>query len=116
VEDEIARRRAERAIKDVEVVQARLERQAPVEELAAPHVHWHADWDAIAECESGGRWDLDADYDGGLQFDPETWLAYGGGKYAPYAWGASRLQQIAVAEKVLTDEGPEAWPKCFVPL
>lgn len=116
VEDEVARRRAERAIKDVEAVQARLERRAPVEEPAAPHVHWHADWDAIAECESGGRWHLDADYDGGLQFDPETWLAYGGGKYAPYAWGASRLQQIAVAEKVLTAVGPEPWGKCFVPL
>lgn len=116
LEDEVARRRAERAIKDVEVVQASIERQAPVEEPAAPLVHWHADWDAIADCESGGRWHLDADYDGGLQFDPETWLAYGGGKYAPYAWGASRLQQIAVAEKVLTAEGPNAWHNCFVPL
>jgi peptidoglycan hydrolase CwlO-like protein len=116
LEDEVARRRAERAIKDVEVVQASIERQAPVEEPASPLVHWHADWDAIAECESGGRWHLDADYDGGLQFHPETWLAYGGGKYAPHAWGASRLQQIAVAEKVLTAEGPVAWRNCFVPL
>jgi predicted nuclease with TOPRIM domain len=115
LEDEVARRRTKRAIKDV-VVQASIERQAPVEEPAAPLVHWRADWDAIAECESGGRWHLDADYDGGLQFDSETWLAYGGGKYAPYAWGASRLQQIAVAEKVLTADGPDAWQKCFVPL
>ncbi len=114
--NEVARRRAERAIKDVEVVQASVERQAPVEEPAAPLVHRHADWEVIAECESGERWHLDADYDGGLQFAPETWLAYGGGKYAPYAWGASRLQQIAVAEKVLTAEGPDAWHKCFVPL
>ena len=116
LEDEVARRRAERAIKYVESLQARLERQAPVEKPATPHLHWHADWDAIADCESGGRWHLDAEYDGGLQFDPETWLAYGGGKYAPYAWGASRLQQIAVAERVLAAEGPNAWRKCFVPL
>lgn len=71
------------------------------------------DWDAIAECESGGNWSLDAEYDGGLQFHPDTWLGYGGGAYARYAWQASREQQIAVAEKVLDSQGPDAWPNCF---
>jgi peptidoglycan hydrolase CwlO-like protein len=72
-----------------------------------------ADWDAIAQCESGGRWHLDSTYDGGLQFHPDTWLAYGGGRYARYAWQASREQQIAIAERVLDGQGPGAWPNCF---
>lgn len=71
------------------------------------------DWDAIAQCESGGRWDLDSTYDGGLQFHPDTWLGYGGGVYARYAWQATREQQIAIAEKVLAGQGPGAWPHCF---
>jgi len=71
------------------------------------------DWDAIAQCESGGRWDLDSTYDGGLQFHPDTWLGYGGGAYARYAWQATREQQIAIAEKVLDGQGPGAWPHCF---
>ena len=73
-----------------------------------------ADWDAIAMCESGQRWHLDSTYDGGLQFHPDTWLAYGGGQYARYAWQATREQQIAIAEKVLDGQGPGAWPNCFV--
>jgi peptidoglycan hydrolase CwlO-like protein len=71
------------------------------------------DWDAIAQCESGGNWSLDSTYDGGLQFHPDTWLGYGGGVYARYAWQASREQQIAIAEKVLDGQGPDAWPNCF---
>lgn len=71
------------------------------------------DWDAIAQCESGGRWDLDSTYDGGLQFHPDTWLGYGGGAYARYAWQATRAQQIAIAERVLRGQGPGAWPNCF---
>lgn len=75
---------------------------------------YSANWDAIAQCESGGNWHIDSTYDGGLQFHPDTWLAYGGGKYARYAWQASREQQIAIAEKVLAGQGPGAWPNCFV--
>jgi hypothetical protein len=70
-------------------------------------------WDAIAQCESGGNWALDSTYDGGLQFHPSTWLGYGGGRYARYAWQASREQQIAIAERVLAAQGPSAWPHCF---
>ena len=76
---------------------------------------YSANWDAIAQCESGGNWHIDSTYDGGLQFHPDTWLAYGGGRYARYAWQASREQQIAIAEKVLAGQGPGAWPNCFVP-
>ncbi|MFI5663194.1 transglycosylase family protein [Streptomyces sp. NPDC051684] len=71
-------------------------------------------WDKLAECESGGQWSLDAGngYYGGLQFTQERWEEYGGLDYAPRADQASRSQQIAVAEKVLGDKGPSAWPMC----
>jgi resuscitation-promoting factor RpfC len=68
-------------------------------------------WDAIAQCESGGNWAANTgngEY-GGLQFKPATWAQYGGvGNPA----AASREQQIAVANRVFADEGVEAWPKC----
>ena len=77
----------------------------------------HADsvnWDAIAACESGGNWSINTGngYYGGLQFSAGTWLAYGGGAYAPTANRASRSAQIAVAEKVLQGQGIGAWPTC----
>ena len=37
-------------------------------------------WDAIAQCESGGNWQANTgngEY-GGLQFKPATWARYGG--------------------------------------
>ncbi|MGV9576936.1 transglycosylase family protein [Streptomyces sp. NPDC003509] len=73
-------------------------------------------WDRVAECESGGMWsaDLGNGYYGGLQFSQDTWSAYGGTEYASRADLASRSQQIAVAEKVLDDKGPQAWPSCAV--
>ncbi|MFE7617535.1 transglycosylase family protein [Streptomyces sp. NPDC057496] len=73
-------------------------------------------WDRVAECESGGTWSADfgnGSY-GGLQLSPETWKAYGGESYAERADLASRAQQIAVAQKVLEDQGPQAWPSCAV--
>ncbi|MFE7109364.1 transglycosylase family protein [Streptomyces sp. NPDC057575] len=73
-------------------------------------------WDRVAECESGGAWSADFGngYYGGLQFSQETWKAYGGETYAERADLASRAQQIEVAEKVLDDRGPRAWPSCAV--
>ncbi|WP_327117802.1 transglycosylase family protein [Streptomyces sp. NBC_01341] len=73
-------------------------------------------WDRVAECESGGIWsaDLGNGYYGGLQFSEATWSAYGGTAYASRADLASRSQQIAIAEKVLDDKGPQAWPSCAV--
>ncbi|MEU6393759.1 transglycosylase family protein [Streptomyces sp. NPDC046939] len=71
-------------------------------------------WSCLAECESGGRWDANTgnSFYGGLQFTQSTWEAYGGLKYAPRADLASRAEQIAVAEKVLDDQGWGAWPAC----
>ena len=72
------------------------------------------DWDAVAQCESGGNWSINTGngYYGGLQFNSSTWLAYGGGAYAPRADLAAKSQQIAVAEKVLAAQGKGAWPTC----
>jgi LysM repeat protein len=71
-------------------------------------------WSAIAACESGGDWSADTGngFYGGLQFTEQTWLAYGGGQYAPSANLATEAQQIAVAEKVLAGQGIGAWPVC----
>ena len=73
-----------------------------------------SEWDAVAQCESGGNWSINTGngYYGGLQFSSSTWLAYGGGAYAPRADLAAKSQQIAVAEKVLAAQGPGAWPVC----
>src|SRR5215211_6641879 len=58
-------------------------------------------WDALAQCESTGRWNID------------TGNGYSGGtQYASTAAGATRQQQIAVAERVLASQGPGAWPAC----
>jgi LysM repeat protein len=71
-------------------------------------------WDAIAACESGGNWSTSTGngFSGGLQFSQGTWDAYGGGQYASTAAGASRSQQIAVAQRVLAGQGIGAWPVC----
>jgi hypothetical protein len=71
-------------------------------------------WDRVAQCESGQNWSYNggSGYDGGLQFLPATWRAYGGREFAEYAWQASRVQQITVAERVLADAGWRAWPTC----
>ncbi|RFU87882.1 LysM peptidoglycan-binding domain-containing protein [Streptomyces triticagri] len=71
-------------------------------------------WDRLAACESGGLWSahMDNGFYGGLQLTQETWESYGGLEYAPRADLASRSQQIAVAEQVLADQGPAAWPTC----
>jgi hypothetical protein len=72
------------------------------------------DWDAVAQCESGGNWSINTGngYYGGLQFSSSTWLAFGGGAYAPRADLAAKSQQIAIAEKVLAAQGKGAWPVC----
>src|SRR3954466_11399531 len=69
------------------------------------------DWDAIAQCESGGNWAANTGngHYGGLQFKPATWSS-NGGVGSPVA--ASREEQIRVAENVLASQGAKAWPKC----
>ncbi len=71
-------------------------------------------WDKVAECESGGAWSANfgSGQYGGLQFTQEQWSNAGGLDFAERADLASRSQQIAVAERVLASQGPQAWPLC----
>jgi resuscitation-promoting factor RpfE len=85
---------------------------APAPEPAKPAVKaYSVNWDAIAACESGGNWAISTGngYSGGLQFTPSTWRANGGSGSAS---GASRDEQIRVAENVLHSQGIGAWPVC----
>ncbi|MGW7378869.1 transglycosylase family protein [Streptomyces sp. NPDC054794] len=71
-------------------------------------------WDKVAECESGGSWSADTGngYYGGLQMSQDDWDKYGGLHYAVSPDQASRSQQIAVAERILADQGTEHWATC----
>lgn len=71
-------------------------------------------WDRVAECESGGMWSANEGdgFYGGLRLTLDLWKKYGGTEYAPRPDLASRSQQISVAESILGDRGPGAWPNC----
>jgi hypothetical protein len=81
---------------------------------SAPAPSGGVNWSAIAACESGGNWSINTGngFYGGLQFTEGTWLANGGGQYAPSANLASPSEQMAVAERVLASQGIGAWPVC----
>jgi hypothetical protein len=80
------------------------------EEPPTPRAY-SVNWDAIAQCESGGNWSISTGngYAGGLQFTPSTWRANGGSGSPAHA---SREEQIRVAENVLRTQGIGAWPVC----
>ena len=69
------------------------------------------DWDAVAQCESGGNWSINTGngYYGGLQFNLSTWRSNGGEGY-PHEH--SRETQIAVAEVLFSHRGAQPWPHC----
>lgn len=83
----------------------------PAEEAPPVPVAYSVNWDAIAQCESGGNWSINTGngYYGGLQFTAGTWRANGGSGSAA---NASREEQIRVAENVLRSQGIRAWPVC----
>ncbi|WP_207547268.1 transglycosylase family protein, partial [Mycobacterium talmoniae] len=87
------------------------EAPAPEAPAPAPKRAYSVNWDAIAQCESGGNWGIATGngYYGGLQFTPSTWRANGGSGSAS---SASREEQIRVAENVLRTQGIGAWPVC----
>lgn len=85
-------------------------------------------WLQLADCESG-EWDAEAipkpgsarwgygterstRFEGGLHFAPQTWDAYRGPSMPAHAGEASPVAQIVVAERVLDDQGWQAWPVC----
>ena len=77
----------------------------------APASAASVNWDAIAQCESGGRWNINTGngYYGGLQFDYGTWLSVNGDDFASRADRASRAEQITVANRVYEDRGLQPW-------
>lgn len=83
----------------------------PMAVAATPAQASSVNWDAIAQCESGGNWSINTGngYYGGLQFSLSTWEGYGGSGM-PHE--NSRAEQIRVAEKVLQGQGIGAWPVC----
>ena len=82
------------------------------------HAATDAEWNQVAQCESGGNWAINTGngYQGGLQFSPSTWAGHGGTQFAPTADQATREEQIVVAERVLASQGKGAWPTCGGPL
>ena len=106
------------AVHSVEPV-ARIVREGTKQRPSAPAVSTGSVWDSLAQCESGGNWSINTGngFYGGLQFTRSTWLAYGGGQYAPTANLASREQQIAIATKVRDARGGYGdWPACSAKL
>lgn len=77
----------------------------------APAVASGSVWDRLAQCESGGNWQINTGngYYGGLQFLPSTWRAVGG-TGLPHQH--SREEQIKRAEILLARAGWGQWPAC----
>jgi LysM repeat protein len=70
-------------------------------------------WDAVAQCETGQNWATNSvpGYSGGLGFANQYWAAFGT-QYSALPYQATREQQIAVAQRILAVNGPNAWPVC----
>ena len=86
--------------------------EAPPPAPSPPSGH---DWDAVAQCESGGNWSINTGngYYGGLQFSQSDLGRLRRHRLRPARRpGHARAQQIAVAEQVLAVQGPGAWPTC----
>jgi hypothetical protein len=81
---------------------------------AAANAASDAQWQRVANCESGDRWHIDSGngYYGGLQFSASTWTSYDVNHYASRADLATRGEQIDVANNVLDAQGWGAWPVC----
>ncbi len=75
-----------------------------------PRAGWET-WEALAQCESGGRWDINTGngFYGGLQFHPDSWRAVGG-TGLPHE--ATREEQIYRGERLQALQGWGAWPHC----
>lgn len=69
-------------------------------------------WYDLARCESGGRWNYDGPYDGGLQFHPDTWTRWKPSGAPQYAWQASPEVQIQAGKRLQANQGWSPWPSC----
>lgn len=113
-------------------VQPAPEPDAVAAEAAAPEpapAPQRSVWDQVADCESGSwtgdggfveasaNWaSTSGQFEGGLQFHPGTWDSYRDPGMPGAAYEATREQQIAVAERVLAEQGWGAWPVCSAKL
>ena len=70
-----------------------------------------AQFERLAQCESGGNWSINTGngYYGGLQFNLGTWRGLGFGGY-PHQ--ASKATQIAAGQKLHSQRGWAPWPAC----
>ena len=66
-------------------------------------------WDGIARCETGGNWQHQTRYDGGLGILHAAWIEFGGREFAEYGSQATREQQIIVAERIYAKYGLSGW-------
>ncbi len=77
----------------------------------------HADtvnWEAIAQCESGGNWAADTGNGayGGLQIRLPTWNANNGAEWSALPSTARPQEQVLVGQRIMATQGPKAWPRC----
>jgi hypothetical protein len=70
-----------------------------------------AQFERLAACESGGRWNINTGngYYGGLQFNLATWRGLG---LRGYPHQASKAAQIAAGQKLHSQRGWKPWPAC----
>lgn len=74
-----------------------------------------ANWEKLAQCESGGNWQAVSDvrsgqqYYGGLQFSRATWEGLGG---TGLPSDAPKATQIEMGKKLQARQGWGAWPTC----
>lgn len=81
----------------------------------APAANASSDWDRLAQCESGGDWNINTGngYYGGLQFSQQSWEAVGGSGNPAQA---SKSEQIQRGEQLRQIQGWGAWPSCSAQL
>lgn len=60
-------------------------------------------WDELAQCETGQNWKDSGKYAGGLGIYVGTWVRYGGREFAKHPSGATREEQIIVANRIAVD-------------
>jgi hypothetical protein len=95
------------------------DRVAAAARVESPRRATSAVWHDLAHCESRGNWHINSGngFTGGLQFLDSTWIANGGGEFAPSAYLATPEQQIIVAERLRDHVGGFShWPACAAAL
>ncbi len=57
-------------------------------------------WDRVAECETNSNWSDGGKWGGGLGIAITTWQRYGGGAFSRHPSGATREEQIKIANRI----------------